>query len=204
MVSRPALLAAALALAACAAPPPPGPAREDSAALAVSIRTVRPNEASRRHATAVLFVRVEGDGDPIRAEPVIDSNHESGGLVYLLDAEPGTYAAVASTEKHDGRTYLNYFPAELIRKTLTKVEAGGFAYMGTVDLDVIRIGGSHDAAQRHFEALLAPRYRSKSVAYRIFDRSRFFLGKKFAYRRDDPAREAKAREHLAAGGWSLK
>ena len=122
----------------------------------------------------------------------------------LPDWVGGTYAAVASTEKHDGRTYLNYFPAELIRKTLTKVEAGGFAYMGTADLDVIRIGGSRDAAQRHFEALLAPRYRSKSVAYRIFDRSRFFLGKEFAYRRDDPDREAKAREHLASGDWKLK
>jgi hypothetical protein len=203
MVSRAALLAAALALAACAAPPPPGPAREDSAALAVTIRTVRPNEAGRRHATSVFLVRVEGDGDPIRAEPVLDSNHESGSIVYLLDAEPGTYAVVASTEKHDGRTYLNYFPAELIRKTLTTVEPGGFAYMGTADLDVIRIGGSRDAAQRHFEALLAPRYRSKSLAFRLFDRSRFFLGKQFVYRRDDPDREAKAREHLARGGWKL-
>jgi hypothetical protein len=204
MVSRPAILFAALALAACAAPPPPGPAREDSAALAVAIRTVRPNQAGRRHATTVFFVRVEGDGDPIRAEPVIESNHESGGLVYLLDAEPGAYAAVASAEKHDGRTLLNYFPAELIRKTLTRVEPGGFAYMGTADVDVIRIAGSRDDAQRHFEALLAPRYRSKSLAYRLFDRSRFFLGKQFVYRREDPDREAKAREHLASGGWRLK
>lgn len=207
MVSRFALFAVAaalLGLAACAAPPPPGPAREDSAALAVAIRTVRPNEASRRSATKIFFVRVEGDGDPIQAAPLIDSNHESGSLVYLLDAEPGTYAAVASVEKHDGRTLINYFPAGLIRKTLITVEAGKLAYMGTADLDVIRIGGSRDAAQRHFEALIAPRYKSKSVAYRLFDRSRFFLGKQFTFRRADPDREERARQHLASGGWKLE
>jgi hypothetical protein len=196
------LLLTLAALAACATTPPPAPASADSCALALSVRTIRPNEASRRHATSIYFVRLGEGADPAAAEPVILSNHSQGRVVYLLNDKPGTYAAVASLEKKDGRTFVNYFPVDLIRKTVTTVGPGEFAYMGTTDLEVTGIGGTPDKSQSHYEDLIQPNYRSKSLAFRIFDRSRFFLGKGFVYRRTDEALEKNIRAHLAAGGWS--
>ncbi|MBW1687325.1 MAG: hypothetical protein JRS35_19985 [Deltaproteobacteria bacterium] len=73
-------------------PPPPvqAPANGDASLLAIKVHLDRRGGTER-----VYFVRIE-EGDPLSQEAVIPSNYFEDGYVYLLNASPGRYAAVAA------------------------------------------------------------------------------------------------------------
>jgi hypothetical protein len=160
-------------LAGCAAPKPPAP-QVDAGIVGISLRIWAPDVMSQpyepydykrlNNPAKVYFVRLEGDADPLKQRSVIESNFEQDGQVYLLNAKPGRYAAVAALideqiyrppaarqvrfRRMDGVSgdsggdgapvhpnYLVYFPAELIKKTVVTVEPHALAYMGDHALD---------------------------------------------------------------------
>lgn len=87
-----------VALAGCV-PPAPGPAAETSAAIGISLEN--------RWETAGWFgnipewvhlVRWSEDGDVTNQTEVVTSNFQRGNRAYLLNAKPGRYSAIASSE----------------------------------------------------------------------------------------------------------
>jgi hypothetical protein len=200
VVVRAALLGLAL-LAACGTTPAPSPEADDRAAVAISVRTRFPGDAQWGRPKIVYFVRLEAEGDPSHAPEVLKSNHHFDGITYLVNAPPGYYAAVASTEHRDGRERTTYFPATMIRESLTRADAGEVVLLGSFELHQGKLGTTADQAQQHYRPLVEPDRSQKNVITRVFAQNRYFIGRQYLALQDRPQREQQARGHLAESGW---
>jgi hypothetical protein len=194
----------ALLPAACGSTPAPGPEDEGACAVAMAVRTSFPGDSRWGRPQTIYFVRLEEAGDPTTVGEVIRSNHAHAGVAYLLNARPGHYAAVAGTEVRDGSERTTYFPADMIRKTLTRIDAKGFALLGSCELRQRKIGTTADDAQRHYRPLIEPDWSRKNVLSRVFERNRYFIGRDFRFDAEVEKLRAKAQQHLAASGWRLE
>lgn len=147
-------------LSACAGVPPPAPLDSQSAALGISVKLKAPIELFSRHPDRVYFVRVDKDDDIYTASQIIPSNYVKGDYVYLLNAAPGRYVAVASfleQRSQMGRTtYTTFFPEELIKHTQTVVTPGTVAFMGEYVLGTSVGFDEADNAQLHYFHSMAP------------------------------------------------
>lgn len=200
VAARAALLGLALA-AACGTTPPPSPESEERAAVAIAVRTMYPTDARWGHPRVVYFVRLEGEGDPSFAPEVLKSNHYADGIAYLVNVPPGYYAAVASTEDRDGRERTTYFPAKMIKESLTKAGPGTVVLLGSFEVDQVRIGSTADAAQKHYRPLVEPDRSKANVITKLFAQNRYFNGRAYKARSDRADRAAQMRRHLADSGW---
>ena len=75
------------------------------------------------------FVRLD-EGDPLAMPYLIQANYFEDGYVYLLNARPGRYAAVAASSRTKGGAtseFIAYFPAEAIEQTIVELEPGRVA-----------------------------------------------------------------------------
>lgn len=152
---------AALALG-CVHPPPVPPVQEPASASAalIAIKVVFNDGAlnSGLPTYLVYFVRIEQGGDPLSQQVLIPSNYFEDGYVYLLNARPGRYAAVAAAWLDEGGVTktqtvpvgggggftgsvgfsyttgpiadVNLLPVDTIHGTLVDVEPGSVAFMG--------------------------------------------------------------------------
>ena len=91
------LMAAALALAA-GCMPPPGPLSDESAAIGVMLEKRWSENGIPEHAERIYFIRWNEDSDPAKQNDIIESNYNRGGRVYLFNAKPGRYSAVAAVD----------------------------------------------------------------------------------------------------------
>lgn len=121
---------------------------------------------------AAYFVKLSDRNNVLSVYPVIRSNYVNGYSVYLLNAEPGLYAAVAASYSQfmpaappatggvtvtvSGGTIgrVAYFPEDMIRKTVVEVRPGSISYMGTFEVDMAFMAGfrSADKAQVHYRS----------------------------------------------------
>jgi len=198
--TRLALLGLAL-LAACGSTPAPSPESDDRGAIAIAVRTRYPADAGWGQPKIVYFVRLEAEGDPSFAPEVLKSNHYAGGLAYLVNVPPGFYAAVASTEDRDGLERTTYFPAAMIKESLTKVDAGQVVLLGSFEVQQGRLGTTTDAAQNHYRPLVEPDRSKANVITRLFAQNRYFIGREHRAIDDRARRKEQARRHLAESGW---
>jgi len=198
---RPLLLLLALS-AACASSPPPQRDGE-TAALAMAVRRLEPRRGFHGRATKVYFAKLAGPSDAAGASELLESNFVQGQVCALLNAEPGTYAAVAAREEKDGRGFIVFFPLALIEKTVVEVGPGEAAWMGQAALHAQAAAHGQDAAQRHYRTLLEPDWSKMTAAMRLFGRKAYLIGTDFTYQRE----EAGAREHaldlFADAGWPV-
>lgn len=191
------LLTLALALAAepVAAkkrtPPPPEP-NPQKGTIGVSLRCISPTGADRVKAAEVRFVRVDRGGGPYAATELIPSNFTGDdGRVYLLDAEPGRYAAVAFRSRGGSLIAIRdkqwaFLEKELIDATTVSVRAGGrvFAghyvtgcnpwFAGAEERDPGKHGHA-DEAQVHYLSLMFPKAEGKSSLARIYGKNPLYL-----------------------------
>jgi len=145
-------------LAACGTPPkPPEMAGAQPAGLGISIRIVRMPPSPLPD--AAYFAKVGDRADVLSSDRVVQSNYASGNNLYLLNAEPGLYAAVAASytdqlSAYSSFTRVLYFPEDLIKKTIVEVKPGGVAYMGTYEVKIPMLAGfgSADRAQSHYRS----------------------------------------------------
>ena len=89
--------AIALGLSACL-PPPVAPERTDSAALGVKMEKRWAGFGGSVSPARVYFIRWNGGNDPASQREIIQSNFSRGDRVYLLNAKPGRYSAVAASD----------------------------------------------------------------------------------------------------------
>ncbi len=205
-------LAAAVAVAglcACTSTPPP-PRQNNGVALATDVRRIRPRRGFLGRTTTVYFVRLpeghEGqaggdEGSLAGASSVISSNFVRGTVCYLLNAEPGTYAAVAAKETKDGKQRTYYFPLALIEKTMVTVSPGKAAWMGRAAVNAQPSSLNQDAAQKHYRRLIGPDWRRMRPAERVFMRKNYLTGTVFTFEREEAVVPAAVEELFTEAGW---
>ena len=98
---------------------------------------VRASGLATYRVDAVYFVK-RCPADEACEERLIPSNYAKEGRVYLLNAEPGDYLAVAAAFESgmlgDNSLYFAYFPASLINASATAIRTKGLTYAGRYKL----------------------------------------------------------------------
>ena len=141
------------ALVGCAATLPP-PKLLDPQRSAIGIVA--------KGAGKVYFIKVDEGKDLYTQGNFILSNYATNSQVYLLNAIPGRYVAVASHfiksagGFRGGGTYYNFFPKEVIKLTEVTVASGTIAFMGEYVLSTSWSWEDADDAQSHYFQLIAP------------------------------------------------
>ncbi len=162
-----------LLAAACSLPPAPAPLSEDSAAIGIRVETHWIGGSGvTEYPDKVYFIRLHGDGALGTQRDAVPSNYRKGRQVYLLNAKPGRYVVVASSNAY-GRTgtrrsldalsglgdyevYTTYYDEALIQKTAVEVKAGGFAVVGSFVVEMDREIRYGTRTQKHFYLVLEP------------------------------------------------
>ena len=137
--------------------PAPDPER---GAIAVTVRGRFPL-GQKSPAIQVYFVRLAEDADMYSAESVIASDFSKGKQVYLLNAKPGRYVAVAARLRNQAAfvaagDYVVFFDRALIPQTAIEVTAGRIAFMGDLAVDLKVKMSEADEAQMHYLRLVEP------------------------------------------------
>ena len=151
----------------------------------------------------VFFVAME-DESALSQDHVFPSNFANGGRMYLLNARPGKYAAVATFRSQMNTVgFTTYFSKELIEATRTDVRPGEAVFMGSY---VVRMSiglKEADPIQRHYANVLALA-SSKGRASRLIPDGAHYRGTLDKAKRDGDARTAflkHARDDLAESDW---
>jgi hypothetical protein len=108
----------------------------------------------------VYFVRLEEREDILKQDRFIYSDASSNGYVYLMNTQPGRYAAVAfSLPVGDFSWDLYLLPKALIQQTVTTVAPGTIGYLGDYTLGVsgmLKVG--INSIENHYASLLSGEY----------------------------------------------
>jgi hypothetical protein len=160
-------------------PPVPAPATASTSLIAIKVTGVgglAPSTVER-----VYFVRIE-DGDPLSQRVLIPSNYFEDGYVYLMNARPGRYAAVAASNLFRGGgegvttgpmpggggggvgvgfspgprpEEIIVLPAKSIEGTLVELESASVAFMGEWVMNHAQaVKDDADAAQLHYARVI--------------------------------------------------
>ncbi|MCP4131935.1 MAG: hypothetical protein GY754_13235 [bacterium] len=146
------------------------PDKKENSIVGVSVRTRSSRSIFNNPghvALRVYFVKVDNKEQVFRGLQVKATNHISGRYAYLINAEPGTYVAVASSYANNGKQFVTFFDKKTIQATCFEVKPGEIKYMG--DLEVISelsLGGLFDEAQKHYSKRLKPLLRQGRYLYR--------------------------------------
>lgn len=211
-----------LLISGCASMPVPRMEDPQTSVIGIQIETQAPVGIFSNKPDRVFFVRIDGESD-ITQSQVIPSNFAKDGRIYLLNAKPGKYAAVAAFRSQAGSPfgsappqpgvsfsvsigktgYTTYFSKELIEATKVDVAKGEIAFMGSYV--VKQSVGLKDAEpiQNHYAKLLAPG-SSKSGFGHLLSGDYHYRGVVNEAKRDSDARTEflrKAKDDLAEGGW---
>lgn len=201
-------LAILLVAAGCSTTPVDVVARPEGdqpALIAARFRT-RPPQEIRLHGPvrAAWFVRVEEGEDPTKGGEVIRSNYWNGGIVYLLNAEPGTYAVVAIEEKSEGQLIPTYLPTDSIRTDTFEVRPGEWTLLGSYVVDQSKDIGDLDEVQLYFRAKAYPPEARRKGFYKVFGGTHEYRALKVYTNRDESTlatQRKQAQAELEDGGW---
>lgn len=229
MSIRSALVASICLLAACRSAPMAGPVSPAVGGIAIRVKARAPISVFSQRAEQVLFVRLAGPGTPATAGQPMPSNYLKDGYIYLLNAPPGTYVAVAGfkdmepvpsvpsapaapglsvsvTFSPSATNYTTYFPEDMIRATETEVTAGRIAFMGSFVVDQqVGLDGA-DPTQRHFYAQLGKGDEEESFLANAFGGDYHYRGELHEASTDARARSAfreDVESRASEAGWSL-
>ena len=127
-------------LAGCASQsvPVPRPESAQSAGLGLELK-IRVSGLASYRADGAFFVRsCPADAGSACEERLTGSNYGKDGRLYLLNAEPGEYRAVAALFRSgapgDHNLYFAYFPAAMAEAATVQVRPGQIAYAGSYRL----------------------------------------------------------------------
>lgn len=139
-------------------PTVPNMKAQDGSGLGIAIKLRGPLGFPTYDAQIVYFVRLDAGRD-LHPETVYVSNFAKDGRVYLLNAAPGEYAAIAASFTALGPDlYLTYFPEDIAELTRVLVDSATFQYAGSylVDMSIGLCEGEADETQLYFSERFAP------------------------------------------------
>ena len=199
---------AAMFLSACASAPPPRPHNPEGAIIGIVVDIRAPVRLFHGHPDRVFFIKLD-DEHGLFQNQVIPSSYTSGGRVYLLNATPGRYAAVAAFDVKPGTpysralTYTTYFAKDLIEDTEVTVGPNEVVFMGSYVVDdSVGLGGA-DELQQHYAELIAPGI-PKSGLLNILSGEYQYRGSIHDRKHDAESKNSflkEAKVDLAAAGW---
>ena len=156
----------------CVTPVPvPKMEHQEASGIAISVKIKRPLGWPTDDAQQVYFIKVDGNAG-IHSSTVIQSNFEKDGMVYLLNADPGDYSAVAAwhvgtaaptaptlpgfsiTFNPAAMGFTTYFPKDIVELTRVSVEKGQIACAGTYVLST-SVFGDRDPTQSHYQSVIS-------------------------------------------------
>lgn len=147
--------------------------------IAVTVRGRFPL-GQKSPAVQVYFVRL-GDGvDMYAAESILPSDFSRGKQVYLLNAKPGRYVAVAAQLGGLGTAggeYVVFFDRAMIPQTEIEVTPGRITFMGDLSVDLKVKMSEADEAQMHYFRLVAPGAARKGFTGRAMSHEYVYPGK---------------------------
>ncbi len=201
------------ALSACATQlPAPTPTPQDgaSAGIGVLVKTRAPTKLVTHKVDSVTFARLEGnDTSQYISTQLITSNYNEDGYIYLLNAPPGRYAAVATFRLHQDffqgyyTRFHTYFSRDLVKATEVTVEPGRIVVMGEFKVDTSDFKDADDV-QSHYLRLISPGLEGKSTWAQVRMGVHYYTGTLHEVNQDEEARErflATTRENLGEVGW---
>lgn len=162
-------IVAVFTLASCVTSPAPQPTYNGSSGVGVSVsieNRLNPWDSDKKiQLKDIYFVKLDENGDPFGMDTgaPLPSNYSKDGTLYLMDVEPGRYAAVAgyfiqnnlsgagcavrTTSVYSGI----YFDESLIKATEVTVAPGQVMFMGNIVLNVSPFRSTKpDTAQGHY------------------------------------------------------
>ena len=147
--------------------PPPDPGR---GSIGVTIRAIPPMKIGRMTAVQVFFARPADGEDVLNSEYVVSSNYSNKKQVYLLNAEPGRYVAVAARLPGTGPgfTYAAFFSKEMLPEMEVTVVPGELVFMGDFLLQTSTKMDQADPAQSYFYRLIWPEAANSGFLKRTF------------------------------------
>jgi hypothetical protein len=128
--------------------------------IAIAIEAKPPIKIGKVPVVQVFFARLDPGVDPLAAIDVVPSSYSGRNQVYLLNAPPGRYVAVAAiTEGVGGNASfraITFLSAATIAETEVAVVPGRISFMGSFSLQMSTRVAEADAAQSHYYRLLEP------------------------------------------------
>ncbi len=143
------------------------PTDTNRSVVAIAVETASPVSIFSSTEAQIFFVKLESP-DSVKAAKIIESNHFGGEYAYLIDAEPGVYAAVASYFNAEEKSFTTVFDRKLIESTRTVVRGGEIAFMGRYR---IKSSGSvtgrvlNEEIQKHYYRLIRPLLENQVYLY---------------------------------------
>jgi hypothetical protein len=150
--------------------------KNNASIVGISLKVKLLNAMSKEQ-TTVYFVKLEGKDENLLGTKIIPCNYYRGNFVtgyyaYLVNADPGKYAAVCST-KYEKQTYstmasdieygyITFFDANILQNSLIDVGPNQIAFMGSFTVNsqlknlYRNIEKNGDRAQQHYYTLLKP------------------------------------------------
>ena len=227
MITKKVLLAicAIAVLSACAGQlPAPTPQDGASAGIGVLVKTRAAIKLFSTKVDSVMFVRLEGNDSSqyISTQP-IKSNYNKDGYIYLLNAPPGRYAAVATfrsqasaptapaggggftvTVNPGDTDYTTYFSRDLVKATEVTVEPGRIVFMGEVIVDTSTSFTDADDVQSHYIRLISPDVEDRNKFLGLLSGDHHYTGTLHEVNHNEEASErffATTKENLGEAGW---
>jgi len=136
------------------------PIDASAVAIGISMKQVVPFFGPSRIGR-VYFVRLEEREEILKQDRFIRSDTSSNDYVYLMNAQPGRYAAVAFSLPAGELSWdLYLLQKALIQQTVTTVAPGTIGYLGEFillrGLGMRKVGG--DSIQNHYASILSGEY----------------------------------------------
>ncbi len=174
----------------CSTTPPPKPEDPQSSAIGIALKiksiAALAEFKAFKYAGVVFFAKVDEENKSFKVKEIIPSNFSKGEQVYLLNAKPGRYLAVAaafktrvptSSSSLGGNVSVSvggshgsvvYFPDELIKLTDITISPNKFGFMGKHVVQTRGLGAQlkePDDIQLHYFKLLQPEAVGKPLRF---------------------------------------
>ena len=169
------------------------PRKNDCSIIGICVYTNTPLIIKNKP-EVVYFVKLTEKDENNLGTTIIPSNYIKGDYEYLVNAEPGTYAVVASYFSHNDSSYNSFYNASIIEKSVIEVKPNQVVFAGYFDIDnqmktpYNNIEKNGDGAQLHYYKLLkdaAPGYyycgslrqaeRSKKLETKFLEKTKEYL-----------------------------
>ncbi len=214
----------AIVLGGCATTQPiPELSQPQSSGFGIEVTLKAPIGIFSAKPDQIYFARIDGDGS-ILQQQIIRSNYSKDGRAYFLNAQPGTYVAVAaffaragapagppspgfSITVGTGRSgYTTYFSKELVEHTKVTVRENDFVFMGSYLVDQSVGLDGVDEVQTHYKNVIAPG-AATGILLMGLRGDVHYRGTMLERRSDEQARNEffrNAKDDLAGSAWATR
>ena len=193
-------------LTGCATTQPiPTMSHAQSSGLAIDLTLIAPVELFSNKPDQVYFIETD-NRDGLLQQGIIRSNFINDGRAYLLNARPGTYAAVGALFVNSYRRYTTYFAKEIVEQSNVTVPENKFVFMGSYLVKTSTEFDGADEIQAHYKNVISP---GESTGWLSMGLSGpvHYLGALRERKNDEQARNEfvrNAKEDLAGNEWAVR